>query len=97
MWFLYIGLHSNLNHMLFITHFKFIELMKWMLILGTCKGNEPEATTKDNKLSIIQQLQITNTNKNIIIIDSLTPLIMNIGFTKCYRELHYLSRSKNGK
>ncbi|KAJ9594888.1 hypothetical protein L9F63_013813 [Diploptera punctata] len=46
-------------------------------------------------LSIIQQLESIKTNKNVIIIDSLTPLIINIGFTKCYRELHYLSRHKN--
>lgn len=61
----------------------------------TSKENEKsEASTKDT-LSIIHQLQNTNTDKNVIIIDSLTPLIMNIGFTKCYRDLHYLSKRKN--
>lgn len=48
-------------------------------------------------LSILQSSPVTSTNGCVIIIDSLTPVIYNIGFTRCYRELHsLLVKSTNG-
>lgn len=55
--------------------------------------------TKGNSiLSVLQSSPVTSTNGCVIIIDSLTPLIYNIGFTRCYHELHsLLVKSTNGE
>jgi hypothetical protein len=47
-------------------------------------------TTESSLLSVLQSSPVTSTVDCIVIIDSLTPLIYNNGFTECYRELHSL-------
>jgi len=57
-----------------------------------------DVQAKDNSvLSVLKYSPVTSTNGCIVIIDSLTPLIYSVGFTRCYREFHsLLARSTKG-
>jgi hypothetical protein len=79
-------------------------IISYVLILLFFLGQEKENIKSDvhakgnSLLSVLQSSPVTSTNGCVIIIDSLTPVIYNIGFTRCYRELHsLLVKSTNGE
>nr|CAD7446796.1 unnamed protein product [Timema bartmani] len=63
---------------------------------GWFKAGDKEAKeteTRNDLLTILQNVKSSSTSGNVVIIDSLSPLILNTGFYESYRQLHMLLNS----
>nr|CAD7405387.1 unnamed protein product [Timema poppensis] len=63
---------------------------------GWFKAGDKEAKeteTRNDLLTILQNVKSSSTSGNVVIIDSLSPLILNMGFCESYRQLHMLLNS----